>query len=417
MIYERNTSIAEGAFKWVDVPGKGRKMKNIINFYDGFIQDDIIWFSSLNHNALMTLDIKSGRIDSIGAFPGCRSYQKNLHIRVIEHNKCLYFIPRNGNFIHVFNLEQMAFKDNVPLPYAENTCIANAFIDSNGKIWIIPAYFCKGIVVLDTYSATVEMIRSAETSDIPPDAFIGPNCVCYSTDTISMCILKNNTLIYIDTLTNKVSYEKLDEGYMPYSFISEDGETFYISNYPNNEIVSWNKNNKTYHVLSDKMSSEFCMYMYWNCIHKDHKLMCLPYDKEDLLIVDQTEKNDRHVSICELVKKNSCNPMYSFYKEYKGHLYLFPSGADGILIIDCENWSIRSLEYVISEYLQEQIQTECKIDFLNEVRSGVVEESIEYKETLDEFLNVVTQNWKNKSSMDRMDIGNEIYKTIKKIII
>ena len=109
--------------------------------------------------------------------------------------------------------------------------------------------------------------------------------------------------------------------------------------------------------------------------------------------------------------------MYSFYKEYKGYLYLFPSGADGILIIDCENWSIRSLEYVISEYLQEQIQTECKIDFLNEVRSGVVEESIEYKETLDEFLNVVTQNWKNKSSMDRMDIGNEIYKTIKKIII
>ena len=43
MIHERNTSIAEGAFKWVDVPGKGRKMKNIINFYDGFIQDDMVF--------------------------------------------------------------------------------------------------------------------------------------------------------------------------------------------------------------------------------------------------------------------------------------------------------------------------------------------------------------------------------------
>lgn len=83
-----------------------KMMKNKINFYDGFIQDDVIWFSNLNHNALMTLNLKNGQLSSIARFPGCESYQNNLHIRVIENNGKLYFVPRNGNFVHAFSLEK-----------------------------------------------------------------------------------------------------------------------------------------------------------------------------------------------------------------------------------------------------------------------------------------------------------------------
>lgn len=389
-------------------------MKNKINFYDGFIQDDVIWFSSLNHNALMTLDIKSGKIDAVGRFPGCENYQKNLHIRVIEEKRCLYFVPRNGNFVHVFNLENMTFEENIPLPYSDDTCIANAVMDKLGRIWIIPAYIRDGIVVLDTNRKCAEKSGISEPLQISSNAFVGPNCVCYNSGIISICIFKSNVVFYIDTIEYEMSAEKIDEEYKPYSFISDNGITYIFSNYPDNRIIFWNKNDKIDIDISDKLDSNNEMYLYWNYIRKDNKFMCIPYDRDDLLVIDMLEKRKKYIPINEFVKKNSSNPMYSFYKEYKGCFYLFPSGADGLLIIDGNDWSIRTLDYVINDELQTQIQAECKDNFKNEMLSGIVSENVEYDETLGDFLDFVTQNSRNQDAGKKTDYGNKIYKNVKK---
>ena len=142
--------------------------------------------------------------------------------------------------------------------------------------------------------------------------------------------------------------------------------------------------------------------------------MCIPYDRDDLLVIDMLEKRKKYIPINEFVKKNSSNPMYSFYKEYKGCFFLFPSGADGLLIIDGNDWSIRTLDYVINDELQTQIQAECKDNFKNEMLSGIVSENVEYDETLGDFLDFVTQNSRNQDAGKKTDYGNKIYQNVKK---
>ena len=393
-----------------------KMMKNKINFYDGFIQDDVIWFSNLNHNALMTLNLKNGQISSIARFPGCESYRNNLHIRVIENNGKLYFVPRNGNFVHAFSLEKMLFEENISLPYLDNNNIANAIIDKCGRIWIIPAYFKKGIVILNTNDKSAERFNKTDLLHIAEDAFIGPNCVSYNKGVISICIFKSNVLIHIDTSSEEIKYEELDARYKPYSFISRDGVIFYFSNYPDNKILSWNKNEKKYTVIFDGADCEAAMYMYWNYIQKGNEILCIPCDNNDLSIVDIYHNKKKHIRLNQIVKRNSCNALYSFYREYKGQIYLFPSGADGLLIINCDDWSIDRLNYVISDDLREQIQAEYDKNFRNEMLSGIVSETIAYDESLDEFLNYVTENKICEDLDDKPDCGDEIYERTKRII-
>lgn len=386
-------------------------MKNKINFYDGFIQDDVIWFSSLNHNALMTLNIKSGKIELIGPFPGCKSYQNNLHIRVIENNGCLYFIPRNGNFVHVFNIKKMSFEDAIRLPYLDNTYIANALLDENGKIWIVPTYFRDGIVTLNTDKRTTEKVGNLEFLNCPEDTSIGFNCVCYNHGIISICMLKSNRIIYIDTESNVVTDEYLDGDFKPYAFLSGDGETYYFSNYSDHTIMSWNKKEQMSYQVSSKMNCEFEGYIYWNYIIKGQTILCLPCDTDDLFLIDVLEKKERHISLKDMVKKNSCNATFSFYKEYKGKAYVFPSGADSLLIIDSNDWSIKSLDYIISDRLQQQIQEACDENLRQAICSGIVSESIEYDETLGNFLDYIVQNEKIEIISDRSgtDVGSQIH--------
>ena len=59
------------------------------------------------------------------------------------------------------------------------------------------------------------------------------------------------------------------------------------------------------------------------------------------------------------------------------------------MIIDGNEWSIRTLDYVINDELQRQIQAECKDNFKNEMLSGIVSENVEYDETLGEFFGIL----------------------------
>ena len=85
-----------------------------------------------------------------------------------------------------------------------------------------------------------------------------------------------------------------------------------------------------------------------------------------------------------------------------------------MLIIDGNEWSIRTLDYVINDELQTQIQAECKDNFKNEMLSGIVSENVEYDETLGDFLDFVTQNSTNQDAGEKTDYGNKIYKNVKK---
>ena len=92
-----------------------------------------------------------------------------------------------------------------------------------------------------------------------------------------------------------MSVEKIDEEYKPYSFISDNGIAYIFSNYPDNRIIFWNKNDKIYIDISDKLDSNNEMYLYWNYIRKDNKFMCIPYDRDDLLVIDMLEKRKKYI--------------------------------------------------------------------------------------------------------------------------
>ena len=66
--------------------------------------------------------------------------------------------------------------------------------------------------------------------------------------------------------------------------------------------------------------------------------------------------------------------------------------------------------------MREQIQAEYDRNFRNEMLSGIVSETIAYDESLDEFLNYVTENKTCEDLDDKMDCGDEIYEHTKRII-
>lgn len=109
--------------------------------------------------------------------------------------------------------------------------------------------------------------------------------------------------------------------------------------------------------------------------------------------------------------------MYSFYKEYKGCFYLFPSGADGLLIIDGNEWSIRTLDYVINDELQRQIQAECKDNFKNEMLSGIVSENVEYDETLGDFWILLHKIAQTKMLVRRLIMETKYIRMLKSIFL
>ena len=111
-------------------------------------------------------------------------------------------------------------------------------------------------------------------------------------------------MFYIDTIEYEMSAEKIDEEYKPYSFISDNGITYTFSNYPDNRIIFWNKNDKTYIDISDKLDPNNEMYLYWNYIRKDNKFMCIPCDRDDLLVTDMLEKKMRSIyQLMNLLKR------------------------------------------------------------------------------------------------------------------
>lgn len=385
-------------------------MRNKINFYDGFIKDDVIWFSNLNNNALMTLDIITGELCYKDSFPDKKLYEKNLHIRVIEDNGLLYFIPQMGSCVHIYSISKESFLSSMILPYANDTLISNAFKDENGKIWIIPSYVHSDIACINCCDNSVSLINLSGHIINYDEAYIGPNCVSYNKGVISGCVFKSNQLFFIDTNTQIITTGRLSNEYAPYSFVSDDGDLYIFSDSSDKLIISWRRSDNSYNMINEECINIKVDYDYWNYIRIDDSLICLPYRMNDLLCINNSSKQVKQISINESAQRNSLNPMFSFYTEYKNRIYCFPSGSDSLMIINKENLSIRFIDYLIDDAISCMISDQCSLSLEKQIISGEISESIDYDDTLSEFLDYIVKSEHNDAFENAPLVGNAIHK-------
>lgn len=80
-----------------------------VNFYDAYVDDDGMWFASLNYNSLFYRSHKTGCIEWIGIFPDEGIACARLYGKVVNYKKKLLFIPFNAKRPAVFHMESQSF--------------------------------------------------------------------------------------------------------------------------------------------------------------------------------------------------------------------------------------------------------------------------------------------------------------------
>ena len=72
-----------------------------INFVE---KDGYAFFSNQFYNGLFRVEIKTGRTDFLGSFENERISRRNIHKEIFLENRKIYFCPRRGRHIHIYDL-------------------------------------------------------------------------------------------------------------------------------------------------------------------------------------------------------------------------------------------------------------------------------------------------------------------------
>lgn len=126
------------------------------SFCAGKIIGDTLYYSDDIINALCRVDLISHQATFVKPFPNEKSIIRNQHIKCLEHQKKLYFIPNSGNYIHILDLysEEIEYI-KVPKQVEGKFAISGAcFVDD--VLWIFPANKNQSMITLNVVDQSVE---------------------------------------------------------------------------------------------------------------------------------------------------------------------------------------------------------------------------------------------------------------------
>ena len=116
------------------------------SFYAGKIVNGVLYYSDSLCNALCSIDLKTNKLKYVRAFPGEEALVSNQHIKCIEYDNKLFFIPNRGKYLHVLNE-----RDGEIESFEINHCDDSLFVNSGAVViyddlWIFPGRVDRQIV-------------------------------------------------------------------------------------------------------------------------------------------------------------------------------------------------------------------------------------------------------------------------------
>ncbi len=392
-------------------------MINPINFFDAELIENELWFSNINFNALMKMNIKTGKTEFVDTFPEIPNVQEYIHIRVIHYEKCLYFIPYKDTTIHIWNYQELKWERPITVNCTE---IINAFL-YNDEIWFFPSTFENSIVKLDLKSKK-EIVLTELTLQINR-----ANSKCFLLDISNISLYEDqilvssyegNTVVAIDCKTESIINMYSFDNVSIAGVKSKDQDHFWVWFTNSSDIYLVNIKKENIICIKTDVKFHYNRIPFSNIVNIDeNQALVLPRHTDDILLVDTLRNETYSVKMPNAFERCKISPLIFFYRNLDDTVILFPCSGNALLVFDKKTLSVSQMFFDTDEGLSEYAEKVNRQIFENKFNSGVIKESDGWKEVLPDFLTLVCEKTPSFSTNDTVNIGANIHNDIIKILL
>ena len=350
-----------------------------ISFYNGCIIEDDVWFSNLLYNALMKMNLFSGKVEMVDKFPEVADHKAEIHRKTFLSDTKLIFIPYKCECIHIYDLISKSF-DVINLPI-EKYVVATAFLIDD-RIWLFPMEKNIDILVYDLsnsvfikMSKLTKFINKVSTSDV---IFLEKSVVYYN-GCFWIASLGQN-YIYRVNLENSNQIEKfsLSKEFHIYGLDLFDEDDFYILSMDTSEILRWSpKNGIQNSWVVDLEDGDFDIIPFSNAIKANEKnIFVLPSKANNVFVLKKGKDTFEKLSYPDGVKRVLPYAMFVGYEIGNNELILFPRGVNALLKVSLKTFEVKKVDFVLEKSLElyEKKIENCKIH--NELYGGSLDDAL-----------------------------------------
>lgn len=394
-------------------------MKRLIRFYEGYIEDDTLWFSNLNYNAFLKMNIETGTVEFIDKFPKARENRRDLHLRVIKHEEILYFVPYKNNVIHRWNLKQQKWEEEIVLPYPEDIVIEDA-VCQNQEIWIFPASLKNVIVKVDLAEEVVKSLSvlTEKINEVNGEAASLISCGITSSEKLFLLSLyQKNCIIAIDYKKEEIKeyYCIEDKKIAGIKLLEENLCCIWLVD--SGDILFWHISENKIKKVSTNVELPYGKRAFQNMIRMDqNRFLLVPCHINKLLWLDRLEEIVHGLEMPSDFRRQTVYTLFLYAQKVKDKIYLFPCGGNALMCVDVNTLIVSKVDFIVSDEVVTYAFPILEKNFEDVCSKGEMWETAGWNDILPGFLDFVCQKKEHDDVKTVIGVGEKIYMQIKNSI-
>lgn len=272
-----------------------------VSFLGGYIDDNKIWFSNTFYNGLFYFDLTDKRIQFVCRIESEKIKSRSLFSNIVKIDDKLVLVPDQAESIVIYDIRTNKLK-TIKLDYKYNLYCEkygkfNKFscaIPYKNSVFIIGCRWPL-IVILDLKTEKVKYITDCFEKNqdfLNLENILAIENYAVLNDIAYVPMFACEYIMKIDLKNNKVFWVKIENDQQGFSGIALDGDNFWLSPSGYSSIVCWNEKNgkiRKYEIDYSKYAQVDRTYR--NCIVAETKILFLPDQIENLVIIDKEQDN------------------------------------------------------------------------------------------------------------------------------
>ena len=312
--------------------------------------------SSLTFNGMLQVNKCDGKANYLKCFENEPLFQKGLHHKVYQYGTKYIFAPDNARGIHVYDTEQkkMRFYEL----YDENDkrfrCI-DSFINKD-KMWLFFAYWEKPIVIFDLNNFSIRYL-DVVTEKLPQEFKEREGALFWSQlekkgDFVYGVFWGTPYFMKLNTSTEEVQIEQLDDIDRKLCTVAYDGEAFWFTQLHSVKILKWDELKKKVTEYAPIGGIEEAPLVYNNIIFVKEKILVVPNEADEIMYFNS--KEGVFQTFCKLPEgfdkmsdeRRRWRRFYS-YEILDDIVRLYPANANMMVDVDVVNRITTGLSVVL----------------------------------------------------------------------
>ncbi|TAH69980.1 MAG: hypothetical protein EWM47_05960 [Anaerolineaceae bacterium] len=306
------------------------------NCYDAYKEQDIIWFSAIDHNGLYKMHVDDNEIIKLAVFM-CEENTCEIHRRIITYNRVLFFIPFKGNVISSYDLDTEVMEYYLPAGVKEIHA-SDAFLDGN-KIWILPRQLDQPLYEFNIeqkifYKHEEWNNKLLNIFDVTENNILSLTSTCLVNKTLMTVVYNTAYIIKTDLTTGEIELYHLSDNLRLRGIIYDNGH-YLLTLAIGGAILCVDFASKTIDYIKLDTSKKA---IFMNLIVDDQYIIVLPcknsniykvYKNQNLTCILEDDK-------CQFNDKSNL-PMYLGWIKDGDELLILPSAGNDIVRHDVLN--------------------------------------------------------------------------------